>query len=602
MPYGIIKVDTITFTDAGVDKSIQISGLVQNPTFSGNVTCTGTISGVTVTGTVGAFTTVSGITVTGTTATFTSGNFTNISGGTYTITSGVFAAGSAASPSISFTGDSNTGLYSPGADQVAISTNGTGRLFVDASGNVGVGVSPSFNLDISGSGDAALRIRTTGTTASDDAILRLAIAGTTASNYIFFGDGDSATQGYLRYIHNDDAFLIATAGSERMRLDSSGRLGLGTSSPSAMLDVRATTGNAKIQVQETTTNRTVQLESDSSYAALYSTGARPVYLYSNGSIALTLDSSQRVGIGTTSPAVNLHINSSAASGGQLQITNASTGTASTDGLLIGYDGSNDVLINNQEATALKVNVNGSERARIDSSGRLLVGTSSAVATFNYAGADRTPRFQVVGDDINNGAAAIIRTGTAPSLFFGAGASGNNVSGSSTLSRIVFSGFHTDKYYTGAEIIALVDGTPGASDMPSALVFSTTADGASSPTERMRIAQNGVVTIQNGAVAVIGTLTDGATITPDLAADCNFTVTLGGARTIANPTNITAGQSGSIFLVQDGTGGRTASWGSYWDFPGGTAPTLSTAANAVDRVDYIVRSSTSIHTVFTANYS
>jgi hypothetical protein len=119
---------------------------------------------------------------------------------------------------------------------------------------------------------------------------------------------------------------------------------------------------------------------------------------------------------------------------------------------------------------------------------------------------------------------------------------------------------------------------------------------------MRIAQNGVVTIQNGAVAVIGTLTDGATITPDLAADCNFTVTLGGARTIANPTNITAGQSGSIFLVQDGTGGRKASWGSYWDFPGGTAPTLSTAANAVDRVDYIVRSSTSIHTVFTANYS
>ena len=101
---------------------------------------------------------------------------------------------------------------------------------------------------------------------------------------------------------------------------------------------------------------------------------------------------------------------------------------------------------------------------------------------------------------------------------------------------------------------------------------------------------------------IGTLTDGATITPDFATANNFTVTLAGNRTIANPTNITAGQSGSIFIVQDGTGSRTAAWGSYWDFAAGTAPTLTTAAAAVDRVDYVVRSSTSIHTVFTGNYS
>jgi len=101
---------------------------------------------------------------------------------------------------------------------------------------------------------------------------------------------------------------------------------------------------------------------------------------------------------------------------------------------------------------------------------------------------------------------------------------------------------------------------------------------------------------------IGTLTDGATITPDFATANNFTVTLAGNRTIANPTNLTAGQSGSIFIVQDGTGSRTAAWGSYWDFAAGTAPTLTTTAAAVDRVDYVVRSSTSIHTVFTGNYS
>ena len=101
---------------------------------------------------------------------------------------------------------------------------------------------------------------------------------------------------------------------------------------------------------------------------------------------------------------------------------------------------------------------------------------------------------------------------------------------------------------------------------------------------------------------VGTLTDGATITPDFATANNFTVTLGGNRTIANPTNLTAGQPGSIFLVQDGTGSRTAAWGSYWDFAGGTAPTLTTTAAGVDRVDYVVRSATSIHAVFTGNYS
>jgi hypothetical protein len=99
-----------------------------------------------------------------------------------------------------------------------------------------------------------------------------------------------------------------------------------------------------------------------------------------------------------------------------------------------------------------------------------------------------------------------------------------------------------------------------------------------------------------------TLTDASTITPNLAESNVFTVTLGGNRTMANPTNIVAGQAGSIFLVQDGTGSRTLSWGSYWDFIGGTAPTLTTTAGAVDRIDYVVRTSTSIQTVFTANYS
>lgn len=104
---------------------------------------------------------------------------------------------------------------------------------------------------------------------------------------------------------------------------------------------------------------------------------------------------------------------------------------------------------------------------------------------------------------------------------------------------------------------------------------------------------------------VASLTDGATITPDFGANQNFTVTLGGNRTLANPSNVTSdkvGQVGSIFVVQDGTGSRTLSFGSNWDFIGGTAPTLSTAASSVDRIDYIVRSTTSIQAVVTLGYA
>jgi hypothetical protein len=92
---------------------------------------------------------------------------------------------------------------------------------------------------------------------------------------------------------------------------------------------------------------------------------------------------------------------------------------------------------------------------------------------------------------------------------------------------------------------------------------------------------------------IGTLSDAATITPDFAAANHFSVTLGGNRTLANPTNVIAGQSGVIFITQDATGSRTLSYGSDWDFSTGSAPTLTTTANAKDALVYVVRSSTSI---------
>ena len=67
---------------------------------------------------------------------------------------------------------------------------------------------------------------------------------------------------------------------------------------------------------------------------------------------------------------------------------------------------------------------------------------------------------------------------------------------------------------------------------------------------------------------------------------NFTTTLTGNIVFSNPTNVVGGQTGSIFIRQDGTGSRTASWGTHWHFAGGTAPTLTTTAKAIDRIDYI----------------
>ena len=102
--------------------------------------------------------------------------------------------------------------------------------------------------------------------------------------------------------------------------------------------------------------------------------------------------------------------------------------------------------------------------------------------------------------------------------------------------------------------------------------------------------SGGVSLTGGAASNITALSDGATITIDMATACHHSVTLGGNRTFAAPSNQVVGQSGSIFITQDGTGSRTASFNSAFKFIGGVAPTLSTAANAIDRIDYIIKSS------------
>jgi hypothetical protein len=120
-------------------------------------------------------------------------------------------------------------------------------------------------------------------------------------------------------------------------------------------------------------------------------------------------------------------------------------------------------------------------------------------------------------------------------------------------------------------------------------IGSTVQGYDANTAKLNVTQS-FTKAQRGTIV---SLTDGSTITPDFSLGNNYSVTLGGNRTLANPTNITAGQSGVIVITQDGTGSRTLAYGSYFKFAGGTAPTLTTTAAAVDVLAYYVESSTRI---------
>ena len=91
-------------------------------------------------------------------------------------------------------------------------------------------------------------------------------------------------------------------------------------------------------------------------------------------------------------------------------------------------------------------------------------------------------------------------------------------------------------------------------------------------------------------------TAGGTTTLDMNTTDNWIITMGGNTTIGDPSNEKVGQTGSIWLVQDGTGSRTAAWNSAFKWVGGTAPTLTTTASMIDRVDYIVKAAGEINAV------
>jgi hypothetical protein len=473
-------------------------------------------------------------------------------------------AATAAAPSLIFGTNSGTGLYSPGADQVAISTGGSGRLFVDSSGRVGVGSSSPTSpggiakfLQISDASSASIVLSRTAATASQleistygsanliqsfnapllfdmgsgekmrlDTSGRLGIGNSSpgakldisgSGNLVRLGDGTNTFDVRFQGPNNwatelntsTDTFNIKRNTSTFVTVDSIGRLGIGTNSPSFNLDVSGGAGNG-IRYLNTTNSIGVIIGSDATSAQVGSVSSHPVQFLVGSVERARIDTSGRVGIGTTSPQGPLHVENVTGSNTVRMVGGSSQSSviafynnaATTNRFIVGQgytSGSDNIgfVVNGANAD-LAFGTNNTERARIDSSGRLLVGTSTARASAGITG-----HFQIEGTTFNNSSINLtnnVNSNQCSYLVFGKSRSGT-IGGSTVvqngdlLGYIQFAGADgTDLESVGADIAAYVDGTPGTNDMPGRLVFSTTADGAATPTERMRITNGGILNL------------------------------------------------------------------------------------------------------------
>jgi hypothetical protein len=236
-------------------------------------------------------------------------SFTNIS------VSGVasFADGTVSLPSITNIGDTNTGIFFPAADTIAFTEGGAESMRIDASGNVGIGVTaPAVRLDLlaSGSGD----IVKFGVPASS----RIINFYRDSANFAITDASGIAGNGmYGITTTNNLAFL--TNSSERMRIDSSGRVGIGTSSPSYPLDVLSNSSAIGVSIRgRSADNLSIYNFTSNDGATQYGfilgsptelrltqNGANVITAYTNGAERMRIESSGNVGIGTSSPATKL---------------------------------------------------------------------------------------------------------------------------------------------------------------------------------------------------------------------------------------------------------------------------------------------------------
>jgi len=360
------------------------------------------------------------------------------------VTTGVYSAagGSAAAPSIVFTGDTNTGIYSPGADQIAITTGGTGRLFIDSSGRLLAGTSTArtnffgttlsavtqtegtggaagrgalsvINNDVSNNPPYLLLGRSGAASLGSNAVVvsgsrlgTLTFQGADGTNFIeaatVAGEVDGTPgandmPGRLVFSTTADG---AASPTERLRITSAGLVGLGTSSPSYLLDVNGQArfsgspiiNSTSLDINPASGQPNISFRSGSTYRGYLegnSSGGFSIGTGPAATIAMTIDSSQRVGIGTSAPSELLMLNG--ATPAALVRTSNAAGNAQ---IKFSADDTNYAGIG-LENTALVLRCSNSStptsRVTITNGGLVGIGTSD-------------PRGIVhVGADLNNGA-------------------------------------------------------------------------------------------------------------------------------------------------------------------------------------------------------
>ena len=390
MAYGIIKVDTIIFDQGGADQNVTVSGIYRaitsgvtvSGTISGAVLVgTTTVSGTTVTGTTanfvsgvfttqisgatviaptGTFTSLTGTTTTGTTSSFTSGVFTTLSGATATFTSGIIASGTAAAPSLAILGDPNTGVYSPGADQLAVATNGTQRLTVDtaattstlpvvhplgAVGTPSITFTGDLNTGIYSPAADTLALVTAGNNTLHITSGGLVGIGTSSPNYQLhvttdFAVGASGFNQQLTFGNDTIQSLLLGTGYTALKLNPlGGNVGIGTTSPSAILDVKVAS-DAKLLVQDGNTTGNVKFNAVNNAVSAnvnLEISASNTQFFNGGSERARIDSSGNVGIGTASPLTKLEVRSGVITAGSVDAPNGAE-------ILRGYYGSSGALV------------------------------------------------------------------------------------------------------------------------------------------------------------------------------------------------------------------------------------------------------------------
>ena len=219
-------------------------------------------------------------------------------------------AGTAAAPSLSTPADVNTGLYFPAADTIGLSTNGTERVRLDSSGNLGIGTSsPTYKVEAIGSSPAFFGESSTNGTQVG---YRATMPSNSTNCFVgWVSDAVAGLNGDLALCPRTSAggrilfFTGSTTPSERMRLDSSGNVGIGTSSPFAdtgyrSIDIRGSSTGAQINLG-TTATRVGQITCDTTNGITFNTATpTPLRFFTDGNERARIDSSGNLLVGTTS--------------------------------------------------------------------------------------------------------------------------------------------------------------------------------------------------------------------------------------------------------------------------------------------------------------